>query len=108
MFLSSAQLASEVSSYIWIDALWIDQSSAENRNHFVSKMLDIYAQASKIVFWLGSDDEKMTAALVALDSMTGASRFALKGTGYEPREGVDSADFLPLLKHAYWSRAWIL
>ena len=36
---------------MWIDALCIDQTSMEERNHQVRAMSKIYTQAARVVIW---------------------------------------------------------
>lgn len=42
-----------ISNWIWIDALCIDQSNIQERNHQVQMMGRIYADASLVIAWLG-------------------------------------------------------
>src|SRR5690242_939239 len=41
------------SRVIWVDAICIDQHNILERSHQVSRMNDIYSQASNVVVWLG-------------------------------------------------------
>jgi hypothetical protein len=43
----------EVGAELWIDALCIDQTNNEERNHQVAHMGSIYSRASRVVIWLG-------------------------------------------------------
>jgi hypothetical protein len=45
--------AGNVAPVIWIDAICINQSSDEERNHQVAKMKRIYEQTTEVVVWLG-------------------------------------------------------
>ncbi|KAI1365824.1 heterokaryon incompatibility protein-domain-containing protein [Xylaria arbuscula] len=40
---------------IWIDAICIDQSNPEERNHQVRLMRYIYSHAQRVIIWLGTD-----------------------------------------------------
>ncbi|KAG7006525.1 hypothetical protein G7Y79_00014g037000 [Physcia stellaris] len=44
--------------YLWIDALCIDQSQEEEKNHQVSMMSRIYSKAEHVLIWLGAGDTK--------------------------------------------------
>lgn len=44
-------------SYIWIDAICIDQSNVPERIHEVRSMFKIYSEASICVVWLGVEDD---------------------------------------------------
>lgn len=78
----------------WIDAICIDQSSDQERNHQVRQMGDIYRSSERVISWLGVD------FLV--------SSF-LKGPSYswEDVYGRVAKDFHAFSEHAYWGRAWI-
>lgn len=41
---------------VWIDAICINRSNVEERNHQVRMMRDIYSQASHVLIWLGPGD----------------------------------------------------
>jgi hypothetical protein len=43
----------QFSCWLWIDALSIDQSDAEERRHQVGMMFTIFQQASQVLVWLG-------------------------------------------------------
>lgn len=44
-------------TYLWIDALCIDQSNTSERNHQVQQMGRIYSIADTVLVWLGADHE---------------------------------------------------
>lgn len=44
------------SRFLWADAVCIDQTNIEERGHQVSHMGDIYRRATRVVVWLGSDE----------------------------------------------------
>ncbi len=48
---------SDKSRVLWIDAVYIDQSSDEEKNHQVRQMYDIYHTAERVHIWLGKSDE---------------------------------------------------
>lgn len=39
--------------YLWLDAICIDQSSMEDKNHQVAEMADIFRNASFVAVWFG-------------------------------------------------------
>jgi hypothetical protein len=41
---------------IWVDALCIDQSNLDERNHQVKSMAGIYSYAKRVLVWLGQED----------------------------------------------------
>jgi hypothetical protein len=60
------------SRMIWVDALCIDQGSNEEKSQQVGMMSQIYARATKVIIWLGSDPA-IEKALVSLTENDGDS-----------------------------------
>ena len=52
----------------WIDAISIDQTDTEERNHQVRLMTRIFAGAEEVLMWLGSDDGSLQSALLLIAS----------------------------------------
>lgn len=52
---------------LWIDAVCINQSNEEERNHQVALMTEIYRFATKVLVWLGGEDANSSLALETLD-----------------------------------------
>jgi Heterokaryon incompatibility protein (HET) len=57
---------SGLTGYLWIDAICIDQSNAEERNHQVNMMCEIYEKASHVLVWLGKEDESASVVISLL------------------------------------------
>lgn len=51
---------------LWIDALCINQSDAQERNHQVGQMRDIYMNAQSVIVWLGEADKRDKDAFASL------------------------------------------
>lgn len=51
---------------LWVDAVCIDQTSLEERNHQVRRMRHIYQHASHTIVWLGEGDEETDMAMSML------------------------------------------
>lgn len=49
--------------YLWIDAVCIDQNRAEEKNHQVEMMSDIYGKAERVCIWLGDHTKSSRLAL---------------------------------------------
>lgn len=56
-------------SYIWIDAVCIDQGNLRERSHQVQAMSKIYKQAHTTLVWLGDNDRFSKDALAALGKL---------------------------------------
>ncbi|KAI8623268.1 heterokaryon incompatibility protein-domain-containing protein [Xylariaceae sp. FL1651] len=52
---------------LWVDAICINQSDMSERATQVKRMADIYQQASRVVVWLGPDDDSSALAIKTLD-----------------------------------------
>ncbi|PMD31844.1 HET-domain-containing protein [Hyaloscypha variabilis F] len=92
---------------LWIDAICINQEDTGERNQQVTRMGRIYAQASRVIVWMGyqntSDLDKEVAAAVAFlcDISLNSSEFA-----YRPNQPWKS--LARLCHKSYWSRLWII
>ncbi|KAI1749841.1 heterokaryon incompatibility protein-domain-containing protein [Xylaria castorea] len=85
---------------LWIDTLCINQSDLNEKSEQVSRMGDIYYQATEVLAMIGSPSE---ATDIVLDS---ANEFAK-----DPSQNFTPAVLAKLLKFingGYWTRAWIL
>jgi hypothetical protein len=78
---------------LWIDALCINQSSSREKNHQVRQMYQIFAQATRVLIWLGESDEDSEYALTHLEGLTGALR-------------LDIPRIAKLFTRPWWSRVW--
>jgi hypothetical protein len=133
------QLASEPASrkhHLWVDAICIDQSSVQEKNHQVLLMSDIYSLAAHVIVWLGAGDSasannittlntlatlaRISPSLVSslyrrmTESTTAASRAALPPGGARfftlfPAHIFEDCDpFRAVLRASWHSRLWTL
>lgn len=107
---------------LWIDQLSINQVDGRERNHQVQLMGEIYANARRVIAWLGRTDLRPGAMLAAIESHS--SYFwacaddlhdcpicrIRKPTSWASvdastlRTGRESLD---LIERSYWHRLWI-
>ncbi|KAK7992467.1 HET-domain-containing protein, partial [Apiospora saccharicola] len=59
----------DTSRIMWIDAICIDQSDLDERSRQVSKMGQIFKDASRVVFWLGREDNQSSLGMQVLESL---------------------------------------
>nr|OQO20696.1 hypothetical protein B0A51_10647 [Rachicladosporium sp. CCFEE 5018] len=85
-------LPGHISAPFWVDALCIDQENAQERNHQVRAMGEIYSGATLVVAWLGLMDDDVRPCFVA--------------TGRESLEAVRAAR-KALVRREYWTRLWV-
>ncbi|KZM25263.1 hypothetical protein ST47_g3592 [Ascochyta rabiei] len=107
----------EGSSYIWIDALCIDQHNISEQSHQVNIMGQIYSAADRVLVWLGPEDDSVYLAfdiVERLNSLEPQARSALN-----PHEvTTDHLNLLldltrwkalsHLFSRTWFSRAWII
>lgn len=61
-------------SFVWIDALCINQTDPEEKGRQVSMMYDIYSYASRVLIWLGAPDVISNMAMDTVRELEGFFR----------------------------------
>ena len=88
--------------YTWIDTICINQADAQERNHQVQQMAQIYAKAKQVLIWLDeaiSPQDPSLIAMVRLDANS-VSKDIEKDEGFwEPINRI--------VANKYWDRIWI-
>ena len=90
---------------LWIDAICIDQTNAQERSSQVMKMGDIFRHAHKVVIWLGKATVEIDFLMrwlreVKKQNLSGAT---LGNTEEQLRKGMQT-----LLQRPWFSRVWII
>lgn len=107
--------------WLWIDALSVDQSDAEERRHQVGIMSTIFRNASSVVVWLGERSDDSDLAMRSLWSnqlvedynkyQTFSKKWSKKMEKYMQDKEKCVADVLPaigkLCERPYWKRLWV-
>jgi hypothetical protein len=83
---------------IWVDALCINQSKVQERNHQVRLMSRIYCQAFDVIAWLGREGGGSDMAMDYLNNI-----LRQKEMTPEERSAIEK-----ILSRDYWSRTWIV
>jgi hypothetical protein len=94
----ASRLPQQFSGWLWIDALCIDQSDAEERTRQIGIMSQIFSRASQVVVWLGNADVFTDIAMEALSTGKHASwdrTIPLTNTIWQ------------LCERPYWKRLWV-
>ncbi|OAK99661.1 HET-domain-containing protein [Phaeosphaeriaceae sp. SRC1lsM3a] len=86
---------SEYTTYLWIDALCIDQSSIKERNHQVALMGKIYSEAKLVIAWLGSGFELSLSNVSTFDE-------------HKSDIHLYATSLMHISSATYWSRLWIV
>jgi hypothetical protein len=56
----------EEERFVWIDAICVNQDALDERSHQVQLMKDIYAQAARVIVWLGEDEYGLAGKAIEL------------------------------------------
>ncbi|CZR70018.1 uncharacterized protein PAC_19919 [Phialocephala subalpina] len=92
----------------WIDAICINQSDINERNHQVGLMKRIYATAADVYIWLGREGDNSGLAMDFV-AKKGAQNLRAKGPGYHPLWTKKVGRALgELCDRPYWRRMWII
>ena len=99
------------STFIWIDALCINQENTPERNHQVGMMGDIYRGAQEVFAWLGELDAETDKVLSMIESF--GSDIMLHWDSALPHaisgDMVSASQFVGLcrlLSRPWWTRVW--
>lgn len=107
-FLHCRSLTMKKPRLFWIDAICIDQSNVNERNHQVGLMKQIYSMASSVYIWLGRESENSRLAMDFLAN-EGTKPLKRQVDDYRPiwdrQEGKAIRD---LCERPYWRRMWII
>jgi hypothetical protein len=93
----------------WIDAICIDQSNVQERNHQVQLMKVIYSQAESISIWLGPVEEG-SLCVEAVEFLRDVYDWLVcKGfmTFLRGEPGIEIDTIIALCQNKYWERMWI-
>ncbi|KAI1360307.1 heterokaryon incompatibility protein-domain-containing protein [Xylaria arbuscula] len=120
--------------WLWVDAICIDQSNVEEKNHQVPLMGKLYANASLVLSWLSSPDHRrLDVAIQVIHDIAPIISVKSDGAGSQGRDEVVHAGFRWLIStlgpdihyesestatgwqalkalgdNVYWKRAWII
>lgn len=99
------------SCWLWVDAVCIDQESADERSHQVKLMAEIYSSANIVVIWLHSAGEQddLQKAFGFIESSVVYS-LALEDGGRPQDQGTPELWKLvqKFIGYRYWTRKWII
>ncbi|CAG7558745.1 unnamed protein product [Fusarium equiseti] len=113
---------------LWVDAVCIDQTNAEERGQQVARMRDIYQSAWQVVIWLGPSDRTSELAFLALHWLSQESKeakpmedfyqesfsidlrplFIMWPKYHSPMEAEVYKALFHFFTRPYWRRMWIV
>jgi hypothetical protein len=92
---------------LWIDAICIDQSNIEERNHQVPLMKTIYSNATTVRVWLGNPTTGSDDAIVILKEIgQGVPLQEIKIQGRIIHDD-DIKTMIELMNRPWWNRTWV-
>ncbi|KAK7753197.1 hypothetical protein SLS62_004930 [Diatrype stigma] len=119
-FLYSVWQNKMTSTYIWIDALCLDQDNDKEVNQQIVRMGDLYAEAEEVIIWLG-DLEAEGGGGVEGSSSLSSSTSSAQAVPMTPPADDDGEQRLTLREEMiywrakvpdlflpYWERTWII
>ncbi|KAI1875788.1 uncharacterized protein JN550_002074 [Neoarthrinium moseri] len=89
-----------IERFIWVDAICIHQDDVKERNHQVQSMAMIYAQAARVLVWLG---EQQNDSEIALQAIHQAADEQFGDIGPTFQDAIRM-----LLKRPWFKRIWVL
>ncbi|KAK0657799.1 heterokaryon incompatibility protein-domain-containing protein [Cercophora newfieldiana] len=105
-------------SFVWIDALCINQNDVPERNQQVKLMGDIYGTAKEVLIWLGADQAGQAQAIfdtvsLTIDELTEAIESGIEPEdtrSWLPREEAEERLKIvaPLFGCEWFSRTWTI
>lgn len=97
----------EKSRILWIDAICIDQTSTDEKNHQVQMMAKIYSHAERAIVWLGMDDlDSRRAITFVKDEILQLQRF--DELCDDERNSPKWQALLLLMQRPWFFRRWVV
>ncbi|KAK6394884.1 hypothetical protein LTR65_001072 [Meristemomyces frigidus] len=105
--LVTLQMTETAHTWLWIDAISINQEDVDERNAQVPLMKDIFGQAETVHIWLGPQNHRTDLAIGKLDDIYCGR---LRGHAIlEGDDGVALVDALEALTQClWWKRVWVV
>jgi hypothetical protein len=94
-------------NWLWIDALSIDQTNVEERNHQVQQMGQIFSRAKEVLSWLGSNSEIAAYLERGEQAYIQGSNVYVARSAPSYRGTIEYRQQLEFHQSEYWKRAWI-
>ncbi|KAI4604186.1 hypothetical protein KJ359_000316 [Pestalotiopsis sp. 9143b] len=101
-------------SFVWVDAICIDQNNFAERAYQVSIMGEIYSAADSVFVWLGTDAQDSDRAIDFMKLLARVHRDHQDGRtktlamAHNPKMEAQWRALDALWKRRWWHRAWVL
>jgi hypothetical protein len=107
-FLTQMTANEDFTTLFWVDAICIDQTNVQERNHQVQMMRQIYSSAESVLVWLGEPDTTGVCN-VAMDYLSAREPLRVGYTSFRRFWTRRQASAVLALCHqSYWTRIWIV
>jgi hypothetical protein len=96
---------------LWVDAVCINQADIPERNQQVQIMRNIYANAARVLVWLGESTKESTMAMHLLEDLSGEyedQNIFKPDTEPSPEDADLWRLVTDLMQRPFWSRGWIV
>jgi hypothetical protein len=114
-------------TYLWIDALCIDQNNSGERSHQVAQMKATFSEAKEVISWLGPKHDEVDRLFSFIQDHhhkpcdrglpiednssedfedTGVYSTSVRGCLHMDHSLMDAVHFIE--EQSYWDRAWII
>lgn len=91
---------------LWVDAICIDQDNATEKEEQVARMVEIYSRASRVVIWLGEDDDRSRSAMEFIQDIVRVDN--LDGLVADHKTIKSWGDLVYLMQNPWFSRRWVI
>jgi hypothetical protein len=103
----------EVPTWLWVDALCIDQSSATEKSHQIPKMPQIYSSAWNVAIWLGEDGYNGYSTKSIKSLIEKILNLKTLDSLLKPALATDDlvhslSEFCGLLRRPWFNRRWVI
>lgn len=92
---------------LWVDAICINQEDEDEKNTHIPLMRAIYAQADRVIVWLGEPDHAGPNALDTIHQLAENKVLLYAGTESVDLSEADHVACMRLLRHDWFRRIWV-
>ncbi|KAH6685765.1 heterokaryon incompatibility protein-domain-containing protein [Plectosphaerella plurivora] len=97
---------------IWVDQVCINQGDTEEKSTQIQLMAEIYANANRVISWLGTPTPDTPSGMAILAYLVGTDSTGEWGGADAPWNSLDTTDLVrsvnDILSRPYFSRVWVV
>ncbi|TGO61471.1 hypothetical protein BCON_0027g00600 [Botryotinia convoluta] len=95
-------------SFLWVDAICIDQNNVPERNNQIAKMRTIFQNAQSVPVWIGSEKDNSSLAIRLAKKMSKATGNQVIKMLHDPSTQDHLMALVTLFRRQYWWRIWVI